>query len=291
MKTLPSHIHHFSGKNHGPTVVVMGAIHGNEKMGAKIIKHFKKLLPKEEIFGEIYLIIGNPKALQKNVRFIDCDLNRLFGDDFKKLSMKQEASLAIDEQRALELAPILAKADYLLDIHSTIKKSIPFVYLKNSPEHFRIAKIFHTKYMVSSLPSCEAQSLYSSVDNFVDKSGGIGITYETGWHKDESVFDDVLSNAKQFLSFVGSAFHDLPENSKAKKSRHLLIYKEILPSKKQFAFEQDYGNFDFLKKGASLGIDGTSKIIVPRDSYIVFPKKDIRIGSTACYLAKESFNL
>jgi len=287
MNTLPSHIYHFSGAKHGLTVVTMGATHGNERVGAKIIEQLKKLLPKEEIFGEIYLIIGNPKALKKNVRFIDFDLNRLFGNDFKKLSAKSYYSLSIEQKRALELAPILAKADYLLDIHSTIKKSIPFVYIKNSSKHIKLAKIFGTKFIVSSLPSCKAKSLHSSADNFVDRNGSIGITYETGWHKDESGSADVMTKVKQFLNFIGSTFHAFPDTSKAKKSKHILIYKEILPRKKQFIFNQDYKNFDFLEKGSQLGIDGVKKVIVSQDSYVVFPKKDIRVGSTACYLAKE----
>ncbi|MDP4008378.1 MAG: succinylglutamate desuccinylase/aspartoacylase family protein [Candidatus Peregrinibacteria bacterium] len=287
MKTLPSHIYHFSGTKKGPTVVIFGATHGNEIVGANIIEQLKKTLPKEEIFGEIYLIIGNPDALQKKVRFIDFDLNRLFGDDFEKLSAKNYYSLSIEERRALELAPILAKADYLMDIHSTIKKSIPFVYIKNSLKHIMIAKIFGTKFVVSSLFYCKAKSLHSSVDNFVDKAGGIGITYETGWHKDTSVFGETMSKVKQFLSFVGSAFHTFPGVSKTRGPKHILIYKEILPKKKQFTFQQDYRNLDFLKKGTQLATDGTKKIIVTQDSYIVFPKTDIRMGRTACYLAKE----
>lgn len=283
MKTLPSHIYHFSGTKDGPTVVIMGATHGNEIIGAKIIEQLKKTLPKEEVLGEIYLIIGNPKALLKNVRFIDFDLNRLFGDDSKKLS----TTLSSEGKRVLELAPILAKADYLLDIHSTIKKSVPFIYMKNSSKHITIAKIFNTEFVVSSLTSCNAKSLHSSADNFVDSSGGIGITYETGWHKDEAGFSDVLTKVKQFLNFVGSAFHSLPEVPRVKLSKHILIYKEILSQEKQFTFQQDYKNFDFLEKGAELGIDGNKKIIVSQASYIVFPKKDIRIGSTVCYLAKE----
>src|SRR3989338_2173194 len=199
MNTLPPHVYHFSGIKNGPTVVIIGAMHGDERVGAHVIKMLKEELITEKICGEIYLIIGNPKAYEKNVRFIDADLNRLFGEDFDQIAKKNIRHLTGEEKRALEIAPILAKADYLLDIHSTIKKSVPFIYIKNSPNHCALAQFFGTKFIVSPLSTCQGKTLYSSADNFVDKNNGTGITYEAGWHKDEAIFAHALSVTKQFL--------------------------------------------------------------------------------------------
>ncbi len=290
MKKTISHIYHFSGSKDGPSVVIMGAVHGNERIGVDIIEALKKLLEKVEIFGEIYLIIANPKAYEKNLRFIDCDLNRLFSNNFEQIKKKKKKELMIEEKRAIEIAPILSKADYLLDIHSTIKKSIPFVYVENSKSHLKLAKVFRAKYIISSLDSCQAKSLHSSADNFVDKHNGLGITYETGWQKDYAVFPHVLKKTKIFLKSVASSFLDFPVEDKKEKdhSEQIFIYKEIIPQKENFTFSMDYQNFDFLKKGEILAREGEDKIIIEKDSYIIFPKINIHLGKTACYLASKN---
>ncbi|MBI2453134.1 succinylglutamate desuccinylase/aspartoacylase family protein [Candidatus Peregrinibacteria bacterium] len=327
--SFASDIYHFSGTKKGPTVVIIGGVHGNERVGVYVIEALKKSFMDEKVCGNIYLIIGNPKAYEKNVRYIDCDLNRLFGYNFYKLANKNPQQLLLEEKRALEIGPILAKADYLLDIHSTIKPSIPFVYIKNTSDHLALARFFETQYIVSchsdykianlghaekrpchSKSHISACSLHSSCDTFVDQHGGLGITFEAGWHqdKDPSIFPQTLAKTKEFLKTIGVAFTSLPDKHfthepniystmsaslSTVSAKHIFIYQEIVPQSSSFVFLKDYHNFDFVQKGETLAQDvfqhgpkvSDKKIIVQNDSYIIFPKLDIRVGKIACYLA------
>ncbi len=140
MNILPSDIYHFIGKKKGKCVVIMAGIHGNERISVQVIEKLKNLLLEEKLFGEIYLIIGNPTAYEYNVRFVHEDLNRLFDKEtiecIKKDSSKQ---LNTEQKRVLEIILILEKIDFLLDIHSTINPSVPFVFTKNTKKHLEIA--------------------------------------------------------------------------------------------------------------------------------------------------------
>lgn len=277
MNKLPPYIHHFPGNAAGPCVVIMGGVHGNEKAGVQIIEKLKKTLGEEQINGEIYLIIGNPRAILKGERFINYDLNRLFGGDFPNSNY--------EEKRAFQIAQFLAKADYFLDIHSTTKKSIPFVYCKNTVEHLVLAKNFGTKYVVSPSLTFKKTGADVCADNFVDRAGGIGITYECGWNDDNCIFDEAFSMTKQFLKTLGVTFLGIPPVEVNKKTIPLQVYSKIIVKSGNFAFASEYNNFDFVEKGQLIAIEGNRMIFVENDSYIIFPKKDSKPGCVACFLA------
>lgn len=284
MKKLAQNIYYFSNNLGGPCVVIIGSLHGNERVGKKVIDQLLAELPKNKIYGEIFLILGNPKAYSKNVRFIDSDLNRLFGPSFKTLKAKK--ALNYEEKRALAIAPILKKADYLLDIHSTIEPSVPFVYIENTKKHRDLAKIFKTKHIISPVKGFKPKTLSSSTDNFVDKNKGIGLTYESGWNKDAFRTKEVLLKTKRFLKMVGCSFLNLKTSSDQSEVKHLFIYKELAAQTEQFTFVKDFKNFDKVDSGELIAENG-GPIVVDRDSFIIFPKKEIHPLQTALYLASE----
>ena len=284
MTKLPSYTYYFKGKNPGPTVVITGSVHGNERIGAHIIEILLLIMQKEDINGEIYIIVGNPPAYVAEKRYIDCDLNRQFGFNFDLLKKKQESDLNYEEERALSIAPILKKADFLLDIHSTLKPSVPFIYTKSTKDHLDLASIFDVGYMVSKASDFKTEDLTSSIDTFVDAHGGIGITYETGWYRENGKEIIILKKIQQFLQKIGSCFLNIPISNQS-NPKHLIIYDHIVPKSDQFKFTSDYNNFDFLDNKTIIAQDNGQKITIDQNTFIIFPKKDIHKGKIACYLA------
>ena len=195
---------HIVGKFPGKKVVIMGALHGNEKIGFEVIEQLKKDLNPDKINGEIFLILGNPVAHENNTRFIDTDLNRLFvPEKIKELTKISQENLNTEEKRLLEIIPILQKADFLLDIHSTIKPSIPFVFIENTAKHLALAEIFTTDYIVYNSPD-GPEDMNTCADNFVNSNGGCGLTYEAGWSEEEGKLAEVLKQVYNFLSATNS---------------------------------------------------------------------------------------
>lgn len=283
---LPPNIEYIEGKSNGPCVVIMGAIHGNERLGEGIIARLLHDIKPENLHGELVLIIGNPEAYANHKRFMDSDLNRLFGPQFEMLMKKPFQTFNIEEKRAVEIAPFLQQADYLLDIHSTIKPSVPFVYCENTKAHLDLAYLFETEYVVSPAAHSRIPDLTSCSDNYVDQHGGIGITYEAGWHRGPTIFPEVMTKTYKFLYAVGSLETPASTSGKYKKnSKKVAINDYIIPQTPDFHFKKDFSNFDCVEKGEIIAEDGAKLFKAHKKSFVVFPKIDIVSGSPACYLA------
>ncbi len=275
---LPSDTTRIAGMVAGPTVAIIGALHGDETVGAKVITKLTENLNSANVCGEVFLILGNPKAYQAGARFLEKDMNRLFG-----LKFKADEGLCYEEKRALELAGVLENVDYLVDIHSTGKPSVPFVYCENSEKHFELAGIFETEFVVTASEDFRPDEMMSSADNFVDNHGGVGLTFETGWQEDLSVVDQTLEKIIGFLKVVGALTVAKNNNIECSKSKALKIYNSVKVDSTNFEFTEDFKNFYFLKKGGKV----SENFIVDEDCYIIFPKKKFEIGKTACYLARD----
>ena len=84
IKTYPHRfIGHYVNGRKGPTVVVLGGIHGNEDAGVKALETICQYIEKEQLQlnCNFYAVKGNLKALSRDKRFIDHDLNRLWTED------------------------------------------------------------------------------------------------------------------------------------------------------------------------------------------------------------------
>jgi len=92
-------------------------------------------------FDELRLVVGNPRALARRVRFLDLNLNRAFTDDTIALGQSATTTssstattgagsnpVPYEATRAAYLAPLLEAAGALLDIHSTSCPTPPFAF-------------------------------------------------------------------------------------------------------------------------------------------------------------------
>ena len=62
-----------------PCVAIVGGTHGNEMAGINLVRRMKAAPDSFQRRGITTLpILGNPAAVSRCTRFIDCDLNRCF---------------------------------------------------------------------------------------------------------------------------------------------------------------------------------------------------------------------
>lgn len=265
-------------------VCIMGSIHGDERIGAAVLEELRKILTTTDLRSDVYLVLGNPEAYRENKRYIDTDMNRLFGVNRDVVSPGD----TVEEKRVAEIAPVLSESHYLLDIHSTIKQSVPFVYCEPDAAHIALATLMGVEYIVSPPPDFRPADLVTSADNFVDRHGGLGITFESGWHKSELAVEDVLMRTKLFLQRTGACDFGLPEPENVQESKRLTIYNHVVPQSNSFIFARDFKSFDMVKAGELIGNDGDKEVRAEEDSFIIFPKTTIEQGKIACYLAHVS---
>jgi len=265
-------------------VCIMGSIHGNERVGAAVLEELKEILTTTDLRSDVYLVLGNPEAYRAGKRYINTDMNRLFGTDRDVVSPGDN----VEEKRVAEIAPALSESHYLLDIHSTINPSVPFVYCEPDAEHMALATLMGVEYIVSPSPDFRPADLVTSADNFVDRHGGLGITFESGWHKNELAVEDVLLRTKIFLQKTGACDFGLSEPDNPPESKRLTIFNHVVPQSNSFAFARAFGSFDMVKAGDLIGNDGDKEVRAEEDSFIIFPKTAIEQGKIACYLAHVS---
>lgn len=106
--------------------LVITALHGDEGFSVEVLKKLEKELPPKKFMYD--WIIGNPKAYDKNVRFIEADLNRVAPGNSK--------SKVYEERRAAELISLSSKYSFVIDVHGTVSDSgivtiIPYPTVQN----------------------------------------------------------------------------------------------------------------------------------------------------------------
>lgn len=109
----------------GVRVVVSGATHGNELAGAWVVQrleHRRNELTSRYPSVWVEPLLANPLAHEKNVRFIDEDLNRQFSH--ASLARQIDGDSTYEARRAKEIDAAVGgasatRADVLIDLHTT----------------------------------------------------------------------------------------------------------------------------------------------------------------------------
>ena len=87
-------------------ILVVGGMHGNEPLGIELVKMFRRKQIKN-----VNAVFANEKAIEKNCRFVNQDLNRSFPGNTD--------SRVYEEKRASYLLNLCKKYDLVIDFHNT----------------------------------------------------------------------------------------------------------------------------------------------------------------------------
>lgn len=109
-----------------PELVVVGSVHGDEPAGKKAIN---RLLEEDHEFNKpVKFIIANEKALEKNVRYTEVDLNSSFPGNPDSDLYEERLAAKITEH---------TEGQKVIDLHTTKSTEEPFVNVKNLEEETR----------------------------------------------------------------------------------------------------------------------------------------------------------
>ncbi len=258
----------------GKTLTIVAGIHGNEICG---IKAFEELIPKLKInAGKVNFVYGNVKAIEKNKRQIDVNLNRIFKPE-KGLSKKEKESY--EYQRAKELKKIFNQSDALLDIHSSRnKKSIPFAIV--AAKNFSLAKKMPFKIISSNWDKIEP----GGTDDYMNRQNKINICAECGYNLD---LKSILMAKKIILIFLQLMGNITPTIKLPDyKQKSIKAYSVYQNKNKHFRLAKKFKDFEKIKKNTLIGFDGKEKIYCHNDSYIIFARNCKNINEDAFVLGK-----
>lgn len=90
-------------------ILILGSQHGNERLGIKLYEHIKKHRSKLE--QHVSYKLANPKAFRQNVRYVETDMNRSYGEDTHSYESSRAAQILRDIDDG--------SFDLVLDMHTT----------------------------------------------------------------------------------------------------------------------------------------------------------------------------
>ncbi len=276
----------FVGDKLGVSVIIFGGIHGNEQSG---ITAMKRMIPRlaeleETLKGRVYLIAGNTRALQKDIRYIDSDLNRQWTDEIahRNSPRSQINTNRIEDKEQREMLLILnrilasAKNEvFALDLHSTSAESVPFAMIGDTLRN----RAFGQKFPATILLGIEEQ-LDGTILEFMNNLGAVTLGFEAGQHTTRAAIDN--QEAFSWLALINSGVLDEKHVSRRKyetvlrnalgKQRLIEIrHRHGIKPSDEFKMEPGYTNFQPVKEGEVLASDKNRKITAVESGLILMP--------------------
>ena len=257
-------------------LTILAVVHGNEVAGLPIVtKLLNQILSGAiRLQAPIGIALGNSEAALVGRRFIDQDLNRSFG---APVNHSREA------QRARELEDLLARSQFLLDIHQTREPSeSAFFIFPWQRKSFDFARRISRELPVVTHWGGAFSKDGMCSDEFVNAKGGTGITLELGQAGfDEDQIAIGLACSLQALETTGSA--DGGPNKLRKKVHNpgaLYTWNGIIPYPPtgDVALVPGLINFQMVAARDLIAKHDGQDIFAPVSGRILFPKY-IRPGS------------
>ena len=291
-------IHHVKGKYNGPTIVFFAGIHGNEKAGVIALKAILPKLNPENVYGEIFGVYGNIKALKENKRYIDIDLNRIWTT--KNLNNIKTASGLTNEQqeqRALYdfIITVLQtekKAIYFIDLHTTSSKTLPFITINDAIINRKFSYCFPVPIVLGIEEYLDGPLL-----SYLNKSGYVSLGFEAGQHTDETS----VKNCKSFIylaityaealkdnfeNLLQKHFHNLKKAANNNSYIYEVVFKYHIEENEAFKMKQGFKSFQTIKKGELLATSNNAPIYSPY-SYELFMPLYQRKGNDGFFIIKK----
>lgn len=274
----------FIGDENGPTLVVVGSIHGNEPSGALALQNVagRLLVMRPNIRGRVFFFAGNTRALDRHKRFVDFDLNRHWTRD--TLRRVESGSFHSDEDFELdelfrELKEIMSTARdevYVLDLHTTSAEGLPFATVGDTMRNRHFARHFPVTMMLGIEEQLEGTLL-----EYLNNEGTVTLGFEGGQHDSEKAIRNHESLV--WISLAASGILAAEDVHGLEMHRRLLReatgheriievrYREPITPDDHFKMLPGFNNFDPVKKGDVLAEKNGKKILSPETGLIMMP--------------------
>ncbi|MBI1327951.1 MAG: hypothetical protein GC136_09955 [Alphaproteobacteria bacterium] len=275
--------HSYHSENEGPHLLVTGAVHGNELCGPEGIKRVMAKLQKIERGSVTFIPVCNPLAHEKNVRFIDTNLNRSFST--------QDTS-GNENKLKLVLRPYLERADYLMDIHSYTAGPDQFICAgdKSEDEWAFIQASSIAKYISGfqrGRQSEEERQLAKGTTEYAREHGTIAFTLECGQHKDPASIDAAERTIWQIMDFLGIVKDGPFKADTTQKSRAVYDIQHTEYRTREGRFLQPWRQFQYVEAGTEMAEYEDGEIIKAAISgYLIMPNEKVPLNGEWFFISE-----
>lgn len=267
------------GARPGPTVVAVGAIHGNEPAGvAALTRVVAELGPSGLARGRLVALVGNLGALAMGQRGRAGDLNRRWTSTH--IAALHAQPLAQDdaedgEQRALLaiLEPILqAGPVVLVDLHTTSAGGPPFTLGLDTPATRRLARLLPFPLVLGLL-----ESVAGTIVEWAALPGHAALALEAGQHLDpqaETLHRAAVWALLAALGCVGAVPADVTTALAGVPSLPPVVRlacRHPVHDADGFVMQPGFVGFEPVRRGDLLAHDVRGPIYAPLDGALLMP--------------------
>jgi aspartoacylase len=205
------------------TVFVVGGTHGNERTGVTLVQRW--LQNPAEVRRQTFateLLLGNPEAIQKNIRFVDRDLNRSFLSQY----IDGKTAETHESARAREIVATLqsghtGKRTFAIDLHTTTAHIGITLITNTDPVNLAIAADVQ-KRLPGARIYCFADSRRINSCLRAAADGGIGV--EIGPIPQGIVRHDTLEVTAGVVQQILNTIEAFNEGGYVSPDRHMPVY-------------------------------------------------------------------
>ncbi|PTX60115.1 succinylglutamate desuccinylase [Kordia periserrulae] len=267
------------------TLIFIGGIHGNEPAGILGLHRVIETIRNHDLTlqGNFYVLAGNLNAIQKNIRYENTDLNRLWThENIQKITTKT----TFNSQEEKELAELYQCINNILnthsgtfifiDLHTTSSKTIPFVTISDSLKNRKFVSNFQLPIILGIEEYLDGPLL-----TYINEFGHIALGFEAGQHEDseaikncESFIWQVLITAKAVsknavaqLNLSLNGFQKLDTNA----NFYEISYRYQLDKEENFTMKPGFVNFDTIQKSEVLAISNEKAVKASVSGKIFMP--------------------
>ncbi len=290
----------FVGRTDGPTLIVVGSLHGNEPGGAVAISNLSPKLASltENLAGRVYFLAGNTRAFGQRVRFIDADLNRHWtphnisnvgSDEIMETAEGQELT---ELDRILDSILITALDEvYVLDLHSTSADGIPFATVGDTLRNRKFAQSFP----ITILLGIEEQ-LDGTLLEYLNNAGAVTLGFEGGQHQSDRTVKN--HEALIWLALANSKILDpayIPDlkmhrehlaNGNRKSRIFEVRHRHAIRQGDDFEMKLGFNNFDPVVDGQVLARDRNREVTAIEKGLLLMPLYQ-KLGEDGFFIGRE----
>jgi succinylglutamate desuccinylase len=277
-------------RGRGPLVVVTAGLHGNEPSGIQAARRVLDRLAGDAsaLRGELLVAAGNLPALERGVRFVDRDLNRLWsGERVAALRRGEIAEPTVEDEEMLALLDVIEPSiDAALsegrrvvhvDLHTSSAGGCPFV---------TCADTLRNRGVALGVPAPLILGLEEQIDGslieYVGDKGAVSIASEAGQHDlpssvdhHEAVLWHVLARAR-LLGRARPAELDAMRELLERASRGVDRVIEVrlrhrIRAEDRFRMEPGFRNFQRVEPGRLLATDVAGEILAREAGIVLLP--------------------
>lgn len=261
----------------GPSLLVFGAIHGDETCGPAALSRLAEELSAGTVRltrGTLALVpVCNPRAYESGARFVDKNLNRVF--------RPHAAPSCYEEGLADELAPLVARHDFLLDLHSLSSGDAPFVFRDYADAAtVAFAGALGVADVVTGWPEMYSETADVDTGAYARSLGKVGVTVECGRHGSAESAQVAYRAVRAAMAHLGLAEGERLLPAAVRVIRAETIFRKERPGE----FVRAWKNFDAVRAGETVGryADG-SELKAPADGLVILPYAGARPGDEWFY--------